>query len=138
MKHIFVDTNIVFDLLAKREEFYKEAQSIFTAADRNSIKLYVSALTIANIHYFLTKIYNDNEARKILIRFKVLVQVLPMDDKILDLALSSDFKDFEDAIQYFTALDNKADIILTRNKKDFKHSKLPVFSAREYLKTEKH
>jgi len=66
-------------------------------------------------------------------KFKTLVEVLPFDDKILELALASDFNDFEDAIQYYTALDNKIDIIITRNKKDFKKSILPVLTAKEYL-----
>lgn len=73
-------------------------------------------------------------ARKILIKFKVLIEVLPMDNKILELALVSYFNDFEDAIQYNTALENDIDIILTRNKKDFKKSILPVLTAKEYLK----
>jgi predicted nucleic acid-binding protein len=64
----------------------------------------------------------------------VLVEVLPLDDKVLELALVSDFKDFEDAIQYHTALENDIDIIITRNKKDFKNSKIPVLTAKEYLK----
>jgi hypothetical protein len=64
----------------------------------------------------------------------VLVEVSPLDDKIVELALVSDFKDFEDAIQYHTALENGIDIISTRNKKDFKNSKLPIMTAKEYLK----
>jgi hypothetical protein len=56
-----------------------------------------------------------------------------MDDKIIDLSLNSDFKDFEDAIQYFTALENKLEIIITRNLKDFKLSKIPVMTANDYL-----
>jgi predicted nucleic acid-binding protein len=63
-----------------------------------------------------------------------LVKVAPLDDKIVELALVSDFKDFEDAIQYNTALENGIDVIITRNKKDFKNSKLPIMNAREYLK----
>jgi predicted nucleic acid-binding protein len=63
----------------------------------------------------------------------VLVRVLPMDDKIIDLSLDADFNDFEDAIQYYTALENDLDLILTRNLKDFKTSKLPVLTASEYL-----
>ena len=81
----------------------------------------------------LSKNLNANEVRKILIKFKILTKVLPLEDKILELALASDFSDFEDAVQYFTALDNKLDTIITRNKKDFKMSELPVFTAREYL-----
>jgi len=134
MEKILVDTNIVIDLLSKREEFYKEAQELFTLADHNKVKLYISSLTIANTHYLLARNYKLNEARKILMKFKVLVSVLPMDDKILELALVSNFKDFENAIQYHTALENDLDIIIIRNKKDFKKSILPVLTAKEYLK----
>ncbi len=134
MDKILVDTNIIIDLLSKCEEFYKEAQELFTLADQNKVKLYISSLTIANTHYLLARNNKLDEARKILIKFKVLVKVLPMNDKILELALVSDFKDFEDAIQYHTALENDLDIIITRNKKDFKNSILPVLSAKEYIK----
>ncbi len=60
------------------------------------------------------------EVRKILRKFKILVNILPLDDKITDLALNSEFRDFEDAIQYFTAIENDQDIIITRNQSDFK------------------
>ena len=133
MERLLVDTNIVIDLLARREEFFREAQELFTLADNKKVELIVSALTFANTHYLISNHQPLDEARKILIKFKVLVSVAPMDDKVLELALVSNFKDFEDAIQYHTALENKVDIIITRNKKDFKNSKLPIMSAREYL-----
>lgn len=133
MKHVFVDTNIVLDLLSKREEFYREAQELFTFADQRQVKLYVSALTFANTHYVLQKHHKSIEARKILIKFKVLVEVLPVDDKIINLALSSDFNDFEDAIQYYTAIEHNLKLIITRNKKDFKTSILPILTAKEFL-----
>ena len=134
MERVFVDTNIVLDLLQERDEFYSDAQDLFTLADKKKLKLYVSALTIANTHYLLSKFYNSNEARKILLKFKVLVEVLAVDDKIIDLSLASDFKDFEDGIQYYTAIENNIELILTRNKKDFKNSTLPVLTAREFLR----
>ncbi|MPN22957.1 hypothetical protein SDC9_170342 [bioreactor metagenome] len=133
MEHLLVDTNIIVDLLSKRKNFYQEAQELFTLADEQEVKLYISSLTFANTHYLLSKELNSNEARKVLIKFKLLVSILPLDDKILELALSSDFNDFEDGIQYYTALENKLNIIITRNKKDFKTSTLPVLTAREYL-----
>lgn len=132
MERIFVDANIVMDLLEKREDFYQEAQELFTLSDKNNVKLYVSALTLANVHFLLFR-HLKMEARKVLAKFKVLVEVLAVDDKILDLALTSDLKDFEDAIQYYTAIENEMDIIITRNKKDFKNSDLPVLTAREFL-----
>ena len=134
MEKLLVDTNIVIDLLSKREEFFQEAQELFTLADNNKVELYVSALTFANTHNLLSKYQKLDDARKTLIKFKVLVKVSPLDDKIVELALVSDFKDFEDAIQYHTALENEIDIIITRNKKDFKNSKLPIMTAKEYLK----
>lgn len=133
MENLLIDTNIIVDLLAKRKNFYPEAQELFTLADEQQVKLYISSLTFANTHYLLSKELNSNEARKVLIKFKLLVSILPLDDKILELALSSDFNDFEDAIQYYTAVENKLDMIITRNKKDFKASELPVLTANEYL-----
>jgi len=133
MDKLLVDTNIVIDLLSRREEFYGEAQQLFTLSDYNKVKLFVSSLTIANTHFLLSREKTGAEARKILIKFKFLAKVLPLTDKILELALVSDFKDFEDAIQYHTALENDLEIIITWNKKDFKNSVLPVLTAKEYL-----
>lgn len=133
MEKLLVDTNIIIDLLAKRETFYREAQDLFTLADERGVLLFISALSFADAYYILTKDLSAEEARKIMIKFKTLVTVLSLDDKILELALVSDFRDLEDAMQYHTALDNKLDMIITRNKKDFKKSKLPVLKAGEYL-----
>lgn len=133
MEKLLIDTNIIIDLLSKREDFYQEAQQIFTLADNKQVDLFVSSLSFANTYYLLSKFQNREDARKTLIKFKILVQVAPLDDKIVELALLSDFRDFEDAIQYHTALENGIDIIITRNKKDFKTSNLPVMTAKEYL-----
>lgn len=132
MEKIFVDANIMLDLLEKREAFYSDAQALFTLADKKKVKLFVSALTIANVHYLLYK-HLRMQARKAISKFKVLVEVLPVDDKILELSLASDFSDFEDAIQYFTAIENGMEIIILRNKKDFKNVDLPVLTAKEFL-----
>lgn len=132
MEKLLVDTNIVVDLLTRREDFYREAQDLFTLSDEGKVKLLVSSLTFANTHYLLDRHKNKDEARKILIKFKVLVEVAKLDDKIIELALASDFTDFEDAIQYYTALENGVDVIITRNLRDFKTSKLPVLTAKEY------
>lgn len=134
MENIFVDTNIVIDLLQKRPEYYKEAQELFTLADKKELKLNISALTIANTYYLLSRHYNVNDTRKIISQFKVLFNILAIDDKIIELSLSSDFRDFENGIQYYTAIENNMTHIITRNKKDFKSSILPILTAKEYLK----
>ena len=133
MDKIFVDTNIVIDLLSKRKEFYKPASWLFTLSDNKEITIAISSLTFANTFYLLSKELETAKVKDILRKFKLLVKVLPMDDKIIDLSLNSDFRDFEDAIQYFTAIENKFEIIITRNLKDFKLSKIPVMTATDYL-----
>jgi hypothetical protein len=63
------------------------------------------------------------------------INILPLNDKITDLALNSEFRDFEDAIQYYTAIENDQDLIITRNQQDFKESKIPVMSAGEFIRS---
>ncbi|MEO5910568.1 MAG: PIN domain-containing protein, partial [Pelobium sp.] len=75
----------------------------------------------------------STDTRKFISQFKVLVTVLSIDDKLIDLALASDFDDFEDGLQHAIALNNHSEIIITRNRKDFKNSKIPVMNANEYL-----
>ena len=136
MEKLFVDTNIILDLLAKREPHYQFAAAVFSLADQREIKLFVSSLSFANLNYILSKQYNANNARKKLIAFKTLTTVLAVNDKIVERALASDFKDFEDALQNYSAeLNKEIDIIITRNIKDFKYSKLAVMTPDQFLKT---
>ncbi|MFT6802714.1 MAG: putative nucleic acid-binding protein [Salibacteraceae bacterium] len=134
MSRLLIDTNIVLDLLANREAFYTEAATLFSMGDTGLLTLTVSSLTFANTNYILSKIKSAKEARIILRKFKVLVETLSLDDKITELALSDlKFPDFEDGLEYYSAIENQVDIIITRNKKDFKNSKIPVMTAKEYL-----
>ena len=134
MSRLLIDTNIVIDLLSRREEFYDEAAVLFSLADKNILTLAVSALTFANTNYILSKLKSKKESRIILRKLKVLAETLSLDDKITELALSDEkFPDFEDGLQYYSAIENKIDIIITRNQKDFKNSKIPVMIAKEFL-----
>ncbi|MDQ5929025.1 MAG: hypothetical protein QG594_803 [Bacteroidota bacterium] len=133
MENIFVDTNVVIDLLAKREPFYKEAQDLFTLSDKKEVQLFISSLTFANAYYSIVRHHKEVDAKKYLSKFKVLVTILSLEDKAIELALASDFKDFEDGLQYFVAMDNEADVIITRNKKDYMNAKIPVMTAGEYM-----
>jgi predicted nucleic acid-binding protein len=135
MKNLFLDTNIILDLLANRMPFYTEAAKLFSLADKKKVKLSISSLCLADTHYILSRQNPEMEVRNILRTFKVLVNVLPLDDKIADLALNSEFRDFEDAIQYYTAIENDQDLIITRNQQDFKESKIPVMTAGEFIKS---
>ncbi len=134
MRKLFIDTNIVIDLLGQREPFYEEAAKLFSLADRKKIKLIVSSLTFANTNYVLSKLNNSIVARDILTKFKVLVTVVELNDKIIELSLNDKaFSDFEDGLKYYSAIEYEADIIITRNLKDFKSSKIPVITAQTYL-----
>lgn len=134
MSRLLIDTNIVMDLLSKREKFYDEAADLFSRADKKELVLTISSLTFANTNYILTKLKSAKEAREILRKFKVLVELLNLDDKVTELALSDEsFPDFEDGLQYYSAIENQIDVIITRNKKDFKNSKIPVLSTKEFL-----
>lgn len=134
MEHVFVDTDIILDLLANRLPYSEESRNLFSAADRGEIKISVSSLSFTNLHYILSKQYSAQQSRKKLIKFKTLVNILPVDDKVIELALSSDFRDFEDGVQYFTSINNNIRILLTRNIKDYKTAEIPIMTAGEYLK----
>jgi len=136
MKKIFVDTNIVIDLLSRREPFFEEAASLFSLADKKQIELTVSSLTIANTSYALLRQMDPNKAKTILRKLRLIVNILSLDDKIIGLALNDNtFPDFEDGLKYFTAIENGQELIITRNLKDFKNSKLPTMTAKQFIQT---
>lgn len=83
----------------------------------------------------MRKLTSNASALKSLRKLKALLKVLPIDEKVIEQALNADFNDFEDAIQYFSAINNGITLFLKRNKKDYKKSKLPVLTAEEFLKT---
>ncbi len=134
MEKVFVDTDIVLDLLSNRMPFYTHSAHLFSNADQAKIKLFVSSLSFSNLNYILSKQYSPDQARKKLLKFKTLVTVLAVTDKVVELALSSDFKDFEDGLQYFTAIENNIKTLLTRNLKDFKSAEITVMTAEQFLK----
>lgn len=134
MEKVFIDTDIALDLLAQREPHYQASATLFSYADRGELAIYISSLSFSNLNYLLTREYNSSEARRILNTFKVLVKVLAVDEKIIGLALNSRFRDLEDAIQYYTAIENGINILLTRNIKDYKGAEIAVLSAEVYLK----
>lgn len=135
MESVFIDTDICLDLLTERKPFYDPAAQLFSLADRKKLALYVSSLSFSNIHYILRQEYSGTESRRILSRFKSLVGVLTVDDKTIELALQSTFKDFEDAIQYYAAIGNSLQLIITRNLRDYKQATIPVMTPESFLKT---
>ena len=134
---VFVDTNIVIDLLARRQH-YEAAAKLFSLADRQKIQLYVSALSIANLNYILGRSIGREKTLQAIRDLQLLVNITDLTAKIIQLALNdSAFTDFEDALQYYSAIEADTTIIVTRNGSDFKSSILPVLTAEEYIQTQK-
>jgi predicted nucleic acid-binding protein len=135
MIKLFVDSDIILDLLAQREPHYIHAARLFTLIDQNEIVAYTSPLIFANLHYLLKKQTSNILALKSLRKLKTLINILSIDERVIEQSLNSEFNDFEDAIQYFTAVNNGITLIITRNKTDYKRSKIDVLTAEEFLKS---
>ncbi|SHM45268.1 PIN domain-containing protein [Cyclobacterium lianum] len=138
MKKLFVDTNILIDLLSRREPFFEETAELFSLADRKQVELSVSSLTIANTSYVLLRRLDLNKVKSVLRKLRLILKILPLDDKVIGLALNDEnFADFEDGLQYFTAIEGEQELIISRNLKNFKNSKLPTMTAKQFIEAMK-
>lgn len=133
MTKVFVDTDVCIDLLSGRQPFNQTAEILFSMADMGQIKIYVSAISFANIDYVLRSQYTTAHSRKTIANFKTLVNVLSVDNKTIELAIASDFNDFEDAIQYSCAIEHNLTTIITRNTKDYKKSIIKVVTPEVFI-----
>lgn len=131
---VFVDTNIILDWLGRRDPFFKYAEELFLMAEKEEIEILISTMSYISTEYILRKQLGPEKARKALTGIRAISSVCNSGGKEIDLALVSDLKDFEDSFQYYTALNNSASIIITRNPKDFADSRLPIMSAEAYIK----
>lgn len=133
MIKLYLDTNILLDFLGERHPFYDAVAKLVTLADKGKVALTASPLSFATTYYLLSKYETPSIAREKLQKFKILCGVSNLNEQHIEKALSSSFSDFEDAIQYFCALESNSQIIITRNPKDYKNASLPIMSAEEYL-----
>ena len=132
MKHIFLDTNIVIDFLADRKPFSLFAAKLFNFSILGKAKIYVSAVSYNNIYYILRQSHSSVETVKLLDELSEMTEIADVTKNIIRKSLKSDFKDFEDAIQYNCALSlAKVDFIVTRDTKDFKKSALSIMTPEE-------
>ena len=104
MKKIFLDTNIILDFLGEREGFYEASAKIMTLADKKKIQVYTSPSSISNVFYVLAKYENSRIALEKIRKFKLLCSMSVMDDEVVEKAIHSNFKDFEDAMQYLSLI----------------------------------
>ena len=132
-KKVFVDSDIILDLLAQRDSFYNSAAKLFTLAHEKTIKLYTTAVVLANVFYILRKIKGTGEAKRQIRNLRLLVKILPISENIVDMALNSKFNDFEDALQYYSAKENNILVMLTRNTRDYKVKDIIIQTSEEYI-----
>ncbi|MDR2580499.1 MAG: type II toxin-antitoxin system VapC family toxin [Fibromonadaceae bacterium] len=134
---IFIDSDIILDLLAEREKFYDDAAEIFTLAYEREIELYTTAIVLANVFYIFRKIKGNEEAKRKIKKLRLLIRVLPINENIVDLALNSSFTDFEDGLQYFTSKEHSVFTIITRNIGDYKMDDMDmaICTSEEFLRS---
>jgi predicted nucleic acid-binding protein len=130
---IFVDTNLLLDVLAKRDPFYNVAARIWTMAETGACEALVSAISFNNIFYIVRRARDTAAARHALILLRDVFASVAPDQRILNQAIDSETTDFEDAIQLYSALHADADYLLTRNVGDFPAGVLPILTPDEFL-----
>jgi len=133
MKKIFVDTDVIIDVFTERSPHFNFASRLFNLIEQKRVEAFTSPVVLTNLFYILGKNASLQKAWMILRKVHLLVGVLPVDNQTIERALNSHFSDFEDAIQYYTALQNGIPVLVTRNVKDYVETDLTVHTPQEYL-----
>jgi predicted nucleic acid-binding protein len=134
MKHLFLDTNVLIDFLADRKPFSIEAAKLFNYSLKKKATIYVSAVSYNNIYYILRQSTSHSNTMKILNELQEWTEMIDVSKEVIFKSLKSEFKDFEDSIQYNCAkLVTKIECIVTRDTKDFKLSTIPTMTPKEAL-----
>ena len=134
---VFVDTDVVLDLLTKREPFFQSAILLFNLAEQKEIDAYISPISISNLFYILRKINGNAAAISAINKLRLILGIVRMDQRVVDFALTSGFNDIEDALQYYTAVENNMEVLITRNVKDYKKRDIQIMTCDEYLESRK-
>jgi predicted nucleic acid-binding protein len=132
---LFVDTNVILDVFMRRQPFYEESACVWSLCETGKITGFISALSFPNVFYLLRRAEGYNAARKGMGLMRDVFIPVPLDSQITNQAIDSDIKDFEDAIQFFSALRVGADSLITRNAKDFPTGDVPIQTPAEFLAT---
>jgi predicted nucleic acid-binding protein len=135
MKRVLVDTDVILDFFFGREPFADDAARILSLCESGEIKGYITSVIISNVYYLLRQNSNHEKVTEKLAQLISITDVITADKTVILKALNSDFRDFEDALQNYSAeLSGQVDLIITRNCKDFKHSALGIMTPGNYLK----
>jgi predicted nucleic acid-binding protein len=123
----------MIDVIGRREEFCEPSMRIMSLAERGLIGVYVSALSYATASFILGKYNKDMDIFNEFSKFMKITTATLVDSTTVEQSVKSEFKDFEDAMQYFSAMNENVDYIITRNKKDFEASAIPVLEPQEFV-----
>ena len=135
MINFFLDTNIVIDFLTDRKPFSSLAGKLFDYSEKGEVKLYLSAVSYSNIYYVVRKVSSHKETIKILSRLEEMTEIIDTTSSTIKNAIDSEFKDFEDALQYYSAkLNTNINGIVTRNGGDFKHGTISILTPEEAIR----
>ena len=127
MREIFIDTNILIDFVTEKEPFATYSKGMFSVAENKNIVMNVCALSFNNVYFTVKKRLGRGKAKTSIKQFLDITKCLPVDNIVINQAIASQFRDFEDAIQYYCALQiPQCEAIITRNIKDFKLNAIPV------------
>ena len=134
IKKVFVDSDVVLDVLCKRIPYYEYEAKIFSLADMKKLTVYTTSLVVANVYYILRKAIGIEKSKEALRKLRLLVNIIPIQEREVDIALNSSFADFEDALQYYTAIKHGMETLLTRNIKDYKEKDLIIQTPEQFIK----
>ena len=129
---IFVDNDVILDVLLDRKEF-THSRILFTLIENNQVKAYTSSTIFTNSFYIISKLQNKKKAWSALKKIRLLFKIGKVSQNTVDLALASDFNDFEDALQHYVALDQNTNYIITRNKRDYLEAQIPTLTPQEFI-----
>ncbi len=132
---IFIDADVFLDTVLERKPHSNYSNKIISLCELNEIQGFTSSLVIANVYYILKKISNRNKAIQAINKIRSIIKVLSFTNKEIGESISAEFLDFEDGVQYFIAVNNKVDRIITRNVKDFRKATIGVLTPKEYLQS---
>src|SRR3972149_8549204 len=129
---VFVDNDVILDVLLERKGF-EYSRNLLTYVEHKQVEAYNSPIIFSNSFYIISKLRNKKKAWSALKKIRLLFSVSKVTEKVIDLALASNFSDFEDAVQYYAALEQKVDYLVTRNKKDYVAPQIPVITPQEFI-----
>lgn len=132
---ILIDLNILLDVLQKREPFFENSARLLAAVETGLVQGYVAAHSITTLFYLIQKGKSSADARAIITNLLQFIEIASVNQSTIEQALNLDFRDFEDAVQMISAVQCKADYLITRNIKDYKSALLPVVQPIDFLST---